>query len=141
MEPPGIEAINDVLKVWAPKVRTALKSNTVRLSEGKELSFVTRGKRIEKKLTLSISYKIHYSFGVADSVGFQFERHGVFVQKGVGRKYPLTGKQPVSNPSGNERKPYDWFNSLLDKEIPELANKIAEINADLSLNAARMQIH
>jgi len=31
----------------------------------------------------------------------------------------------------------EWFNPVLDKDFPELANRIAEINADAVLNTGR----
>jgi hypothetical protein len=39
-----------------------------------------------------------------------------------------------------ERKPVDWFNPVLNQTLPELANKLAEINADAVVNATKMMI-
>jgi len=44
---------------------------------------------------------------------------------------------------GNEprpRLPIEWFNPLLEQTLPELADKLAEINAEAVLNATRMMI-
>jgi len=36
--------------------------------------------------------------------------------------------------------PNEWFNPLLEQTLPELADKLAEINADAVVNATRMVI-
>ena len=38
------------------------------------------------------------------------------------------------------RHPAPWFNPVLDETVPELADKIAEINADAVVNATRRMI-
>jgi hypothetical protein len=37
-------------------------------------------------------------------------------------------------------QPKEWFNPVVDKYIPELANRLAQISADAVLNAARLRI-
>jgi len=135
-----MKVVNDAIRMWVPKVRTALKSSARWFSDGKDEPFVTRGKRIEGKLANSIESNTGEQYGVIDRVGFKFERHGVFVHKGVGRKYPITGPQPVKDPSGKVRVAVEWFNPELEKYVPELADKLAELNADLAVNAARLHI-
>ena len=39
-----------------------------------------------------------------------------------------------------QRKPADWFNSIMDRNVPELADKIAKVNADAAVNALRLRI-
>ena len=103
------------------------------------------GKQTEKKLAASIMSKVGKEFGLANYVGFSFERHGVFVHKGVGHGYQSNGKgfvvRTAKNPTAKqERIAVEWFNSVLEKYIPELADKIAEINADAAVNTTRMKI-
>ena len=81
--------------------------------------------------------------GVSELVSFSFERHGVFVHKGVGRGYNMTGgavirttKAAMSAP----RNPVPWFNAVLDTQIPILADSIAVVNANAALNAAKLHI-
>ena len=93
----------------------------------------------------SINSKVGKEFGLANYVGFSFERHGVFVHKGVGRGYKSNGNGFVSRtaknpPKHQERIAIEWFNLVLEKYIPELADQIAEINADAAVNATRMKI-
>lgn len=136
------EKINEVIERWIPKVRTALKGSAKQFSDGKKETFVKRSeKQIEYKLAPSIKSGTRRQYGEIFAVGFSFERHGVFVHKGVGRKYPIEGAEAVKNPLGKTRQPVEWFNPVLDRFIPELADKLAEINADLAVNATRMRIH
>jgi hypothetical protein len=141
MTPAELAQINAAVQQWIPKVRSVLKSSAKWFSDGKNQSFVTRGNRIEGKLSESITSNTGREYGLIFRVGFAFERHGVFVQKGVGRKYPITGPQPVKHPSGKTRIAVDWFNEEMEKYVPELADKLAEINANMAVNATRMRIN
>lgn len=138
---------NALVLRWTPKVRTALRSSARWFSDGKFESMVIRdgGKQVEKKLAASINSKVSKEFGLANYIGFSFERHGVFVHKGVGRGYQSNGKgfviRTAKNPAAKqERVAVEWFNPVLEKYIPELADKITEINADAAVNATRMKI-
>jgi len=125
-----VQEVNAAILQWVPKVRSALKSSASLLGNGKEESFVTRGTRVEYKLKDSIHTGTHKDYGQIDSVNIKFERHGVFVHKGVSRGHPIT----------NPREKTDWFNPELEKHIPELANRLAEINADLAVKAYLLTI-
>ena len=138
---------NELILRWTPKVRSALRGSARWFSDGKFESSVIRngGKQVEKKLAASINSKVGKDFGLANYIGFSFERHGVFVHKGVGRGYQSNGKGFVirtakNPPKHDERVPIEWFNPDLEKYIPELADKIAEINADAAVNATQMKI-
>jgi len=138
---------NALVLRWTPKVRTALRSSARWFSDGKFESMVIRdgGKQVEKKLAASINSKVSKEYGLANYVGFSFERHGIFVHKGVGRGYQSNGKGFVirtakNPPKGQERIAVEWFNPVLEKYIPELADQIAEINADAAVNATKMKI-
>lgn len=136
-----IRQTNEAIKQWIPKVRSALKSSAKWFSDGKHESFVIRGNQREGKLAESITSNTGFDFGLISRVGFAFERHGVFVHKGVGRKYPISGPQEIKNPSGRPRVAVDWFNPELEKYVPELADRLAEINANFAVNATRMKIN
>ncbi len=136
--------LNMAVLNWIPKVRTRLTSSARQFQHGKDKSFIIRkrrsGKQKESKLFLSVNSRVHKDFGAIDGVGFLFERHGVFVHKGVGRGYKADGTVSVKHPSGNPRQPVEWFNPVVNKHIPELADRLAQISADAVLNAARLRI-
>jgi len=145
MKEVNIEQQNKIVKQWIPKVRRALRTSARRFPEGKPRGFVTRGKksgfsRTEGKLAQSIKSKTKKSYGAVEMISFTFERHGVFVHKGVGRGYPVSGSAIIENPSGKARKPVEWFNPIVDKYYPELADKIAGVNANAAVNATRLKI-
>lgn len=125
------EEQNEIVSQWIPKVRRLLIASARQFPDGKEVSMVQRHGRKEKKLASSITSKTRKEYGEIYSVSFQFERHGVFVHKGVSRGHPV----------GNERTAFEWFNPVLEQNIPELANRIAAINANAAVNATRMKIN
>lgn len=145
ISPDDAKPVNEAILQWVPKVRSALKSSAKRFSHGKEKPFIIRGQksgniRQEGHLAESIKAGTKATYGQIDLVSFTFERHGVFVHKGVGRGYPIGGKGEIKDPSGRGRQPVEWFNPELEKYAPELANRLADINADLALNTAYLHI-
>ncbi len=146
-DPQTVQQQNALVLKWTPMVRSFLRGSARWFSDGKTESFVLRdgGKQTEKKLAASIMSKVGKEFGLANYVGFSFERHGVFVHKGVGRGYQSNGKGFVTRtakypPRYRERVAVEWFNPVLDRNIPILANELANINADAAVNATRMKI-
>jgi hypothetical protein len=81
----------------------------------------------EPKLRTTIKSKSfkHTSIEI-DGVSFTFARQGIFVMKGVGK---------------GDRTPQDWVNPVLDKMVPELADKIGEINADAIIKHALIKFN
>jgi hypothetical protein len=139
-----IRDLNRTILNWIPKVRSKLKTSVLQFQDGKTQSFIIRKRKIgnqkEFKLILSLDSRTHHEFGAIDGVGFLFERHGVFVHKGVGRGYRADGTVSVKHLSGNSRVPKEWFNPIMQQKVPELADRLAEISADAVLNAARLRI-
>jgi hypothetical protein len=111
-------------------------------TKGKDGTFQKPG-RSEKKLDRSITCKIRKDYCVVNRITFSFERHGVFVHKGVGRGYQMQGGMVVRTAKSKTteiRQSAEWFNPVLDKALPELADKLAEINADAVVKAMGMMI-
>jgi hypothetical protein len=139
----NVEEQNAYIKKWAPKVRRALKSTVRHLNGGKESSFVQRKGRQEGRLFQSIKARTSKDMGVIELISFSFERHGVFVHKGVGKGWELQGGSVVRTATGPmtaPRNPVSWFNPVLEKHIPELANRIALINTNAAVNATKLNI-
>lgn len=141
--------MNQLARDWANKIRPLVKTSAKQFTKGKKSSMVLRkgkdGTRSEYKLKIKVDKRIRYdNVMVVESIGISIQRHGVFVHKGVGRGYKMvagmvirTAKNP---PKGPVRVPVDWFNPIIDAHAPELANRMAEIHADLAVNAQRMRI-
>jgi hypothetical protein len=134
------EQVARELQAFASKVRPMLIRSASQVSRG---SFVQRSARQEPSIT-NIKAKVLKTAGEVSGVGFAFPRHGVFVQKGVGRGYQMQAGKVVrvakSAATGNTRQPVDWFNSIIDSQVPALADKIAGIHADLAVNATNFKI-
>lgn len=146
---------NEVVRTWSTKVRSQLKDSASRFTKGKSGTVMRgRGKfrgygkgmsapRKEDKLVKSVAHRVMYKHGISEGVTFRFERHGVFVHKGVGRGYKMVGGQVVRYAKGSPnpgRSPVDWFNVIINHNTEDLANKVADINANASINALRMRI-
>jgi len=102
--------------------------------------------------------------GKVNGVGFAMPQHAVFVHKGVGRGHPIdavggralgltnTKKRkaleahgynkravgrflsPSDKLGAKTRKPKPWFNPVIDRAVPLLANTVAKHNADILEN-------
>ena len=136
---------NQEVRKWTSKVRRKLRTSARWFSDGKTDSMVTRGQisghvRTEGKLHKSINSKLKQFDGRYDSASFSFERHGVFVHKGVGRGYPLAGGFITKAINPTPRVAVEWFNPVLNMHVPELADKIAEMDANAAVNATRLRI-
>ena len=72
----------------------------------------------------SLKYKIYTNRqGVPYRLGFNFNRYGVFVEKGVGKGYKMVNGVVVKYGKGismNPRLPNMWFNPTIRALLPEL---------------------
>lgn len=146
--PVDVDQQNAIVLAWQSKVRSKLRSSARWFSDGKTKSFVIRGPQREGKLANSIQSKNKKEFGLIESVTYTFERHGVFVHKGVGRGYvkkgefvTRTAKKRDPKKIGKDRVAVEWFNPVLDQYLPELADRLAKVNADAVINSFKMKIH
>lgn len=116
---------NEAVIKFRSKVLRGLKASASGFSHGKDKPFITRKRKslpdqTEKKIMNSISSRIRKDGEMIESVSFSFERHGIFVMKGVSRKHSIKDPRVLK----------DWTSSVMNKETPILADKIAEITAD-----------
>jgi len=139
-----VQEQNEAVSKWSSMVQRRLRLSLQQFNNGKN-STVQRPGRSERMLRTSLNSKTKQNYGVIDRVSIQFERHGVFVHKGVGNGYKMQGgtvirtaKKPIPNPG--PRVAVEWFNPILDQSLPELADKLADIGANAVVNATRMMI-
>jgi hypothetical protein len=139
---------NAVVRNWIPGVNRELRSSASWFKFGKTEPFIIRGtgtkQRQEGKLVNSIKPSTKQSFGEIDTISFSFERHGIFVHKGVGRGWEKRGPMVTRTAKGKMqnggRNIVEWFNPVIDRNAPHLADRIAEVNADAVLNDTRLMI-
>lgn len=139
---------NSIVLRWIPGVNRELRSSASWFQFGKSVPFITRGtgskQRQEGKLVNSIKPSTKQSYGEIDTISFSFERHGIFVHKGVGRGWEMTGKlvrrTAKGKMEGGGRNVVEWFNPVIDRHAPDLADQIAVVNADAVVNATKLKI-
>lgn len=139
-----IQAFNKDIGAWSKRFENELKSRIRSLSQ--------KGKG---DLLKSMQGRTFKRDGEIDRIRYGFGRHGVFLQKGVGRGYVVRngfvqrgmkvriGDKPTDfkATSGQiNRKPKDWFNGPLAKNVEILADIVVEHYAERAVNDALMSI-
>ena len=119
----------------------------------------TLSKKGKGDLVRSLRMKKKMFYGEIDNLTYSFERHGIFWHKGVGGGYKIIGgrlvrvqtkgkllrsgkdeKSILPSNAPIRRKPVEWFNPILDANIPELANIVASHHADRAVDATEIKI-
>lgn len=113
---------NQTVNAWSAKTRNLMKRqlNTARVG-------VYSG-----DLQSKISYVVHRRDNSPWRVRYRFPKQGIFVEKGVGRGYPQNRIANATSLVKNRRVPKPWYNPVLDKMVPELADKLGINLADES---------
>lgn len=83
-----------------------------------------------KKLQISLGTNFKRDFGQIYRINFKFRRHGIFMERGVGRH------RPVSAPKS--AKP--WLEPILNPAIDELADIITQRYADIIVGELKINI-
>jgi len=113
------DKMNDSARSWARDTRRQLRAAVIGVGA------VDTG-----KLARSIRYGARQSFGVIHSLSFKFPRHGIFVEKGVGRGWPISGKTAMNSVKARIAKP--WFNPTIENNISKLADDLGKNAADIA---------
>ncbi len=139
-----LKQLNDDVDAWRIDVVRQLRGNVRMLVKQDE------------KLSSSIDSNVHKEKGEPDRLGFSFAREGIYIHKGAGRGQggfrggskwtDRHGKLKKTNPlsfykmgTGN-RVPIRWFDPIIDKNLPALADLVAEYAADMQIDASRIYI-
>lgn len=120
------EEFNQAIKDWSYETKNILAKNVREVArKGKIVDIIHRKDgTIEKKLNKSIAYNLNRDKDkLIERVRFSFERHGVFLEKGVGN---------------GTREAKIWFNDSIDRQIEKLAD-IAQKYA-VQFNVDKMSI-
>jgi len=142
------EKINQIARAWKNETKRILIRNVATLAtSGREFDYTnirTRVSHSTSKLQSNIRGHEHKQYGQIDKLSFSFLKHGVFLQKGVGRGYRSKNgrvyKVSPSRTTGFNRSPKDWFNSTLDNRVPILADKLGEEMANAVVKATNAKI-
>lgn len=112
---------NDIARDWSHDTLKRL------LDKVRDLNIVHTGALFRK-----LKYKLGYDFGEVEKIAYGFPRYGVFVAKGVGKG------RPVGSASAKQHA-RQWFNPVLDDELPKLASRYAEVKADVAVRSIKIK--
>jgi len=87
----------------------------------------------EKFLYESVGAALQKKEGDIVSVSVSFARHGIFVERGVGKN------RPVGSAAANRTK-QEWLYPILSKRIDVLADMLAKEYADIAIEELRIMI-
>jgi hypothetical protein len=106
---------NRKITQWATKTKAAL------ISEMTALNIQHRSNSPSPRpAKQSVRQSTRKRGGLINRVGYNIPRHLVYVHKGVGRG------TPIEKVGQTNRKAKEWFNPVIDKNIDELADVVAE---------------
>jgi hypothetical protein len=113
---------NDELLGISKKIKQELKSRVSMLT--------SKGKGV---LAKSLSVRVKRSYGEITSMSFPFARHGVFVEKGVGRGYTVGSGNSVTRTAKGKvlraRVPKDW-QAPIDENMNSISKLVIQFHAD-----------
>lgn len=121
------EELNQDVKNWSKETLGKLKAMLQML-----------GIRDTGELLKSLKGKVGFDFGVANRISFGLKIQGIWVEKGVGKGYPIEsvkGNGVIIQAAGKKgRVPKPWFNPVLNEQLPRLADMVAEKYGDITLS-------
>lgn len=122
---------NQDVKRFGEKIKNLLAYNILRYSD--------KGKG---DLLSSLRTNYRKNYGEISSLSVRFERHGVYFAKGTGRGYKVISGKVMKVPDGGAvmRKPRDWHNEPVDRNINELIGIVANYYADTAVDATNFKI-
>jgi hypothetical protein len=124
MEQARLDAVNAEVASWAKTLRKkmAMRVGTLTLKDRRALQKYTWNRAKDpdyKKLITSIGANTSKADGLVNRINFKFARHGVYLERGAGRRRTLgTGAKP-------------WIVPIVDPALGQLADLLADRYADM----------
>lgn len=115
-----IEKLNNEVDHWTDSTKAKLISKLDALGVKH-----TKNSQDAKSLQRSLTGKTKKQFDLVNRISFSFQRSGIFLQKGVSRGHPLS----------NPREVKDWFNSVVDPELDNLGDIVADQQGNMIINS------
>lgn len=123
-----LEAMDKEIRAWALLTRKQLLFKLASLGLHERVQLAN-----SIKLEKSLKSYIRKKGGDIETVAFSFARHGIFLERGVGKG------RPVNSPQANHAaKP--WLAPTLPKAVQSLADLLADEYADIVALEARIII-
>ncbi|MBK5720145.1 hypothetical protein JGH11_04590 [Dysgonomonas sp. Marseille-P4677] len=143
----SVEQFNKDVSGWSINTTRRLKAN-VRM-------MVREDRKLSDSINPNVYYDNKYGVKEANRIGFSFVREGIHIHKGAGRGqggykgskwYNQYGEQKTTQLSSlakmgtGNRKPIEWFDPVIDQELPQLADLVAGYSVTLFMDASRIYI-
>lgn len=104
------------------KFQTEINQTITSHRKEMEKELKTKAWRSSRQFKIRTSERKERSNGLTFAIGISFEKHGVFVEKGVGKGRGI---------NSGKTTPMPWYNPVMDIHIPALADDLALNVADL----------
>ena len=116
--------MNERIQKWDEKDLTDLRSEMDALG-------IKHSKNSPNKVPLrkALKSKLTQRNGLTNKISYSMPRSAVFLHKGVSRGHPKT----------NPRQAKEWFNPVVDKNLDELADIVADGQGTLVINAINIK--
>lgn len=123
-----LEKLDKEIRAWSRVTRKDLLFRLASLNLEERI-------RLDNEVALkkSLGYKLKKSRGEIEKVSFQFARHGIFLEHGVGKGRPVRSAQ-----ANALKKP--WLSVVLPDAIDQLADILANEYADIAAADLRFLI-
>lgn len=137
---------NDAVSYWSGRRNIELRNS------------IARSIKRDVSLSSSIKDNVYYNRKggkEAERVGFSFMREGIYVHKGAGRgqggvigsnwidrhgRKKSRALESSGKMGSNNRMPNEWFDSVVNKKLPQLADIVGNYSATLQVNATSLFI-
>jgi len=119
-----IERLNLSVKSWTAKTLSLVRGDVI------HLGVVSSGELLE-----SLQYRIRKKQGLPDKISLQLKRYGIFQIYGVGRGVK------AATASLSSRKKRDWYNVVLEKQLPTLEEELMNSVADIAIRNLPVSIN
>jgi hypothetical protein len=140
-----LQEMDKAIRDWSKATKGHLRQRLIALDLDARRASKRGGSRLRRKITItgkqvlvqdkflieSLRASLKRRGLVVESVGFQFARHGIFLEIGVGKNR--------RKGSGKE-SPQEWIKPVLPKAIDELADILSNQYADIAAGELKISI-
>lgn len=143
-----VEEFNNDVKAWSIHTTRRLKLNV--------RAMVKADRKLSDSISPNIYYDNKYGAKEANRIGFSFVREGIHLHKGAGRGqggskgskwYNRFGERKETLASSlnkmdtGNRKAIEWFDPIIDLELPQLADLVADYSATVFIDSSQIYIN
>jgi hypothetical protein len=144
----SVNKFNADVKAWTLKVENELKASAEAMFSHPEREVTTDFPRLADSIAAKVKFDKQYKLETR-SVGFSIARHGVYLHQGarrghggfVGGKWTdkygrqkQTSALSLGKQGLGESKAVHWFNPVIERNMDELIEIVANYSADIAIN-------